>query len=179
MKLVKQISGFLLVLVLTFCINTPIYADAMSTSAGPYEVYAWNKTAVNGNYKALQGHGNQVVMTVNTLDYSNSVWTWGAGIHGNYILQNVTTPYELVNITRVLQYDTYYNCRGYWYDSSTNGRDQRLVQIGSYIRLADPLVSGTWYLQTDKSSPSSSSNVIFYTGTGLKAQWNPQDTNYN
>lgn len=168
-----KIALFSLFILMVFSISSSVYAETLQPGSSiTYALAGWNGAyAQDGNKRVLQGHSNQVVMTVGVYSVSNSDWNCVAAPDGNFCLQNCTSPYELVNITRILQYNTYYYCRGYWYDSTTNGRDQRLKQSGTYLYLADPIVSGTWFLQTDYSSVSNTSDVIFYTGTGTKAQW--------
>lgn len=177
----KKFLMFFVVFVLVVCTLVPIALAAPVPNSGiPYYAVAWNAARDSQGYvKVLQGHGMQVVMTVGNANDNNSIWYSRSAPHGGSYLQNLTSPYELVNMTRVLQYGTYYNCRGYSYDSATSGRDQRLAYSGAYAYLANPIVTGTWYLQTDKSSISSVSDVIFYTGTGTKAQWQFWDSRYN
>ena len=163
-------SLFVLMIVST---SSNVHAETMQPDSSiVYALAGWyGATASDGNKKVLQGHGNQVVMTVGTYNSNNSDWYCVTAPDGDFYLQNRVSPYELVNITRILQNNTYYNCRGYWYDSTTNGRDQRLKQAGPHLYLAYPLVSGTWYLQTSSSTIVNTCNVIFYTGGGVKAKW--------
>lgn len=168
----KSVTAVIIVIFFLLASSFAFAETLVPDSGQPYAFCAWNGGTDSAGYKkTLQGHGLEVVMTVGNYSSSNSDWLCVTAPHGNFYLQNSQSPYELVNVTRILQYGTYYNCRGYSYESTTNGRDQRLVRTGSYIRLADPIMGGTWYLQTDKSALSSTSDVIFYTGTGLKAQW--------
>ncbi len=181
-KILKSLSVLLLVFtIFSLCIISDVKAEILQPNSSViYALAAWEgATDSNNNKRVLQGHGTQVVMTVGTYNANNSDWYCVSAPDGDFYLQNRVSPYELVNITRILQNNSYYNCRGYWYDSSTNGRDQRLKQLSSYLYLANPLVSGgTWLLQPYSSSFTSSCDVIFYTGMGNEAKWDIFDNTY-
>lgn len=75
----------------------------------------------------------------------------------------------------------YYKCTEYGYESGSLGKDQRVRFInGTYgvnpitwILLSPPQVGGgPWFMVTDKSAPSASSDVIWYTSSaGTKSMW--------
>lgn len=145
-----------------------------------YRIAGWNGSVdSNGDMRVLTGMGtNEITRTA--LQTPKGLWTFLTSPHNSsqYYIRNVSTN-EVVNIYRVLQNGTYYYCKGYWYDNNSQGRDQRVVVDGARIRLAAPLVSGTWYLQTDHSSVSDS-DVIFYTdGNRSQAQWYLSDNRYD
>lgn len=172
----KKILASLLCLILIVSLAIPAFAEqperATVPSTGlPYVLACWNgQLDVGGNMMLLNGNGINVTMSTSNLNTKSS-WLYLSAPHGNTYLRNEANPQEVVNIYRVLQSGIYYECRGYWYDHSTQGRDQRIVVSGSKIYLAQPLVSGTWYLQADRSAVSASP-IIFYTdGSRPQAQW--------
>lgn len=138
----------------------------------PFFLGGWNGAYHSDGYmRVLTGTGTNNI-TRTALMSDRGTWAFLVSPHSSsdYYIRNLSTS-EVVNIYRVLQNGTYYYCRGYWYDSSTQGRDQRVVLDGTRIRLSAPLVSGSWYLQADRSSVSDS-DVIFYTdGNRIQAQW--------
>lgn len=136
-------------------------------------IFGWGGNGV----AMLKGHGVNRTMTVGTNNDTPDDHVWLPVLRNNgYVIYSGTTNSYCVNIRRVLINNTYYYCTGYYYEDATNGRDQRvrILNHGSYstVRLADPLISGTWYMVADYSQPVQSSNVIWYTSaSGSKAQW--------
>lgn len=183
-KMKKRIPMFLLALAMMVAMALPTFAlePVQSNTArrvpvsSPVSIACWGgATDSDGSMHILTGTGTNNITRTAVMSARGS-WTFMVSPHdsSNYYIRNRSTS-EVVNMYRVLQGGTYYNCRGYWYDRSTMGRDQRVVVDNMKIRLAAPLVSGSWYLQADRSVVSDS-DVIFYTdGNRKQAQWLIQD----
>ena len=184
----KKILTVCLALMMTVVMAVPAFAaeaKQLNTTQSniltnyPLFLGGWNGGRDgNGDMHVLTGTGsNNITRTAIMSDRGS--WAFLVSPHNSndYYIRNLDTS-EVVNIYRVLQNGTYYYCRGYWYDSTTQGRDQRVVLEGTRIRLSAPLVSGSWYLQADRSSVSDS-DVIFYTdGNRIQAQWFIGDAYY-
>lgn len=185
----KKLLSVALCAALVFAMAVPAFAASQtsilsSRSAVPsynkiYWLACWNgQLASDGYAKILNGKGSNETMTVEPMRPNGRyMWQYLQSPHGNgAYLRNVNSPYEVVNVYRVLQSGIYYLCRGYWYEG--NGRDQRISVNGSQIYLTDPVMGGTWYLQADYSAIHDSP-VIFYTdGSREKAQWLWGDAEY-
>lgn len=183
----KRIPMFLLAIAMMVAMALPSFAATFQSNTArsiptnyPYFLGCWNGGRdSNGDMHVLTGTGVNNITRTAVMGESGS-WVFLVSPHNstNYYMRNSKTS-EVVNMYRVLQNGTYYNCQGYWYDNNTQGRDQRIVIDNSKIRLAAPLVGGTWYLQADRSSVSDS-DVIFYTdGNRKQAQWYIGDAAYN
>jgi len=172
----RKLFAVTLCIVLLVALAVPAFAAPTGATRAPvagvsYFIACWNgQLDSNGERMVLFGNGINATMTTSRMN-NKGQWYYLTAPHGNMYLRNALEPQEVVNIYRVLQSGIYYECKGYWYDHSTQGRDQRIVVDGTRIRLAQPLVSGTWYLQADRSTVSNSP-VIFYTdGSRPQAQW--------
>lgn len=164
----KKIFAIVLCLIMAVALAIPAFATQSNVARAPvvgipYFLACWNgQRDASGNMMVLRGNGMNATMTTNIMS-DKGAWQYLAAPHGNMYLRNTASPQEVVNIYRVLQAGIYYECKGYWYDHSTSGRDQRIAVNGAQVYLANPLVSGTWYLQADRSALSVSSVIFFRT----------------
>lgn len=183
-RLHKRILTVCLALMMSVVMAVPAFALVTNTYA---LIYAWNGQAINGRKAALTSNGYNSRVQVQTSNAGNRQnWIITTAPNGNYYVKNLADGYYL-NIYRVAYPATsnlvYYYATSYAYENATNGRDQR-VTLPTYagsatcIQLADPImgtsgsVSGKWYLLTDRTSPSDSSDVIWYGDNSMsKAHW--------
>lgn len=180
----KKIFAIVLCLIMAVALAIPAFATQSNVARAPvvgipYFLACWNgQRDASGNMMVLRGNGMNATMTTNIMS-DKGAWQYLAAPHGNMYLRNTASPQEVVNIYRVLQAGIYYECKGYWYDHSTSGRDQRIAVNGAQVYLANPLVSGTWYLQADRSALSISSVIFYQDGARAQAQWYWGDARYN
>lgn len=161
------LSLALVILLLVTSAVTVMAFPALNGASG--KVYAWNGRSTGASGQAgLRAY--RIDQPIKALGGGGSNWSYKNAPHGDQLL-TIGTSYCL-NIYRVLQPNGYYHATGYPYEDATSGRDQRIVRSAPYIRLAQPLVGGTWFLVADKSNPSADSDVIWYTSSsGDKAKW--------
>lgn len=144
----------------------------------PYEIVGWNANRDSAGYvHMLRSSGQNKVIMTSTAGDSNCIWYCLKAPHGNMYFRS--TGQDVINIYRVLKNDRYYDCTGYYYDHSTNGRDQRLSINGTKVFLSNPLIPGTWYLQADRSAVSDSATIFYTDSSPLKAQWQFWDSRYD
>lgn len=179
----KKILVVCLALMMTVVMAVPTFALVVSPNK---RIYAWNGQTIGGSKAALTSMGYNSRLRVQTGDVGNrQLWTIETSSAGGYTVRNGDGYY--LNINRTAYPATgryvYYYATSYVYENATNGRDQRvllptLFGKNAYIQLAEPImgisntVSGYWYLLTDKTSPSTTSDVIWYGDSSMsKAQW--------
>lgn len=163
----KKIKLKVTVLTLAMCCllmaSTAVSVFAFPGLNSADRILAWN----GANNACLVSRGTNA--TLQAVQNSGTLWRYENAPHGD---KRLVAGNNCVNIYRILVGGAYYNATSYPYDNGTAGIDQRIVREGSTIRLASPKMGGTWYLVTDKSAPSSSSDVIWYTNpAGTRSLW--------
>lgn len=172
-------------MVMLFAMAVPAFA-ALPTS-GSAHFYAWGGATIGGSKAALtgMGQGNHLKVSTSNLP-SSQTWIVKIASAGGYTISRDENRQNCVNIYRVAQSTStpycYYYATEYPYESSTNGRDQRVsytkVNGKDAIYLYSPLVptsgsvSGSWYLVTDATNPSTQSDVIWFgDASAAKGHW--------
>lgn len=180
----KKILTSCLALMIAVVMALPTFALVTGSSR---KIYGWNGQVINGTKAALTSTGLDSHVKVQTSDAENlQKWTIVTSDDGDYVIRNSGNGYYL-NIYRVaypaVGNFVYYYATSYVYEDKTFGYDQRIKLATvhgktGYIQLAEPQVSSggsvsqNWYLLTDKSSPSTISDVIWYGDPSTsKAQW--------
>lgn len=176
-NLSKTIFAACLTMLMAVAMALPTFALAPNTTG---KLYGWNGQTVNGSKAALTSMGYNARAQVRT-GAGNQQWTIKAHKLGGYVIQNNDGYY--LNMYRVaypaVGQFVYYYATSYVLEDSLNAYDQRVVlPSNNTIQLAVPQVSSAgsvsknWYLLTDKSSPSASSDVIWYGDYSTsKAKW--------
>ena len=170
----KKIAAVMLAMAMMMAMAVPAFAKNISTSTNNTQyIVGWN----NEGNAFLTGMGNGATVQLSTNTSTQHGWVVSAAPDGNYVIRDVRNGLY-INIHRILVGVAYYMCTEYTYESAIQGRDQR-VNILNYsstgysnVQLAAPQMGGTWYMVADRSSPSTSSDVIWYIyNYGAKAQF--------
>lgn len=178
-NLSKTILAVCLTMLMAVAMALPTFALAPDTTG---KLYAWNGRTVNGSKAALTSMEYNARAQVRT-GAGNQQWTIKSCRSGDYVIQNNDGYY--LNIYRVAYPSVgtfvYYYATSYVLEDSIHAFDQRVkVSADNTIKLAEPQVSTSkdktvscnWFLLTDKSSPSTSSDVIWYGDYSTdKAKW--------
>lgn len=170
----KKLLSVILCAALVFALAVPAFAAVTPSDAR--RIYAWGGRYADGSAAALNGNGlNNTVTVRNNANGGGNYWCVTPDSRGGYTIKDNGNGYY-INIRRVLQPNGYYLCTEYYLESATEGRDQRVGIIHSngtsMIYLFNPLVSGSWYLMTDRTNPAPTSDVIWYQyQSASKARW--------
>lgn len=174
MKFNKKMVTVFMAVLMAVCLAVPAFAAPINTDGDFADyIFGWE----GQDAALLKGHGVNQTITVGTQNSAPGDDVWRPVRMGNnYVIYNGMPGSYCVNIRRVLINGAYYYCTGYPYDDSTEGRDQlvKISNFGNYsiVRLADPLISGIWYMNADFSNPVERSDVVWYIDhSKQKARW--------
>lgn len=169
----KKLLSVILCAALVFALAVPAFAAISPSSAR--RIYAWGGAYTGGSLVGLAGNGiDQIVTVRNSANGGGNTWTVTRDELGRFLIQdNISNGY--INVYRVLQPNGYYNCTLRPAEDAYRDEYVRVEAVGetaSKIRLYAPQMGGTWYMVTDRSAPSPTSDVIWYTNGGTqRALW--------
>ncbi len=169
----KKLLSLIVCAALVFAMAVPAFATV--TTGNSKRIYAWGGAFSGGTLVGLAGNGiDQIVTVRNSANGGGTTWKVTSDEFGRFLIQdNVSKGY--LNVYRVPRPNGYYDCT--LRPAEDAYRDEYVVVesaggANSKIRLYSPQMGGTWYLVTDRSAPSSSSNVIWYSdGNATRALW--------